>query len=75
MGDMELTCDWYERVMAFHRFWSVDDKIMHTDLSALNSVVMVDFDENVKMPCNEPAIAKKKSQIQEYVDYYNGSGV
>ncbi len=75
MGDMELTCDWYERVMCFHRFWSVDDKIMHTDLSALNSVVMVDFDENVKMPCNEPAIAKIKSQIQEYVDYYNGSGV
>lgn len=48
---------------------------MHTDLSALNSVVMADFDENIKMPCNEPAIAKKKSQIQEYVDYYNGAGV
>lgn len=61
--------------MAFHRFWSVDDSIMHTDLSALNSIVMTDFDENVKMPCNEPAIAKKKSQIQEYVDYYNGAGV
>lgn len=56
MGDMEPTCEWYEKVMAFHRFWSVDDKILHTDLSALNSVVMTDFDENVKMPCNEPAI-------------------
>lgn len=57
------------------RFWSVDDKIMHTDLSALNSIVMADFDENVKMPCNEPAIGKRISQIQEYVDYYNGAGV
>lgn len=75
MGDMEPTCDWYEKVLAFHRFWSVDDKVMHTDLSALNSVVMTDFDEIVKMPCNEPAIGKRKSQIQEYVDYYNGAGV
>ena len=57
MGDMEPTVQWYEKVMAFHRFWSVDDSILHTDLSALNSVVMTDFDENVKMPCNEPAIA------------------
>lgn len=61
MGDMEPTVEWYEKIMAFHRFWSVDDKIMHTDLSALNSVVMTDFDENIKMPCNEPAIGKRKS--------------
>jgi 4-hydroxyphenylpyruvate dioxygenase len=37
--------------------------------------VVADYDENVKMPQNEPAIGKRKSQIQEYVDYYNGSGV
>jgi 4-hydroxyphenylpyruvate dioxygenase len=43
--------------MGWHRFWSIDDKILNTDLSALNSVVMADFDENVKMPFNEPAIA------------------
>lgn len=36
---------------------------------------MTDFDENIKMPINEPANGKRKSQIQEYVDYYNGAGV
>jgi len=59
----------------FHRFWSVDDSIMHTDYSALRSIVVCDYDENVKMPINEPANGKKKSQIQEYVDYYHGPGV
>jgi len=63
MGDMEPTIEYYEKVLSWHRFWSVDDSLMHTDLSALNSVVVADFDENIKMPCNEPAIAKKKSQI------------
>jgi len=43
------------------RFWSVDDKTMHTDFSALNSIVMADFDENVKIPINEPAIGKRIS--------------
>jgi 4-hydroxyphenylpyruvate dioxygenase len=41
----------------------------------LNSIVVADFDETIKLPQNEPAIGKRKSQIQEYVDYYNGSGV
>jgi len=42
----------------------------------LKSIVVADFDEVIKMPQNEPAVGKKgKSQIQEYVDYYNGSGV
>lgn len=49
--------------------------MMHTDYSALRSVVMVDFDEKIKMPINEPAPGKRKSQIQEYVDYYAGAGV
>lgn len=67
--------EWYEKVLDFHRFWSVDDSIMHTDYSALNSIVVTDFDEKIKMPINEPAKGKKKSQIQEYVDYYVGAGV
>jgi len=47
-----------------------------TNFSSLKSIVVADFDEVIKMPQNEPAIGKKgKSQIQEYVDYYNGSGV
>jgi len=72
---MEPTADWYEKILSFHRFWSVDDSIMHTEYSALNSIVVADFDENIKMPINEPAPGKRKSQIQEYVDYYAGSGV
>lgn len=75
VGDMEPTAQWYEKYLSFHRFWSVDETIIHTEYSSLNSVVMADYDENIKMPQNEPANGKKKSQIQEYVDYYNGSGV
>jgi 4-hydroxyphenylpyruvate dioxygenase len=75
LGEMETVCQWYEKVLQFHRFWSVDDSIIHTEYSSLKSVVMTDFEENVKMPINEPAIGKKKSQIQEYVEYYGGSGV
>lgn len=47
---------------------------MHTEYSALRSIVVTDYDENIKMPINEPAVGKKKSQIQEYVDYYHGAG-
>lgn len=65
----------YEEKLGFHRFWSVDDKDINTEFSALRSIVMADESENVKMPINEPAAGKKKSQIQEYVDYYGGSGV
>jgi len=68
-------CNWYEKIMDFHRFWSVDDKQLHTDYSALRSIVMTDFDRMIKMPINEPAKGKKRSQIQEYVDYHGGAGV
>jgi len=62
-------------MLDFHRFWSVDDSIIHTEYSSLRSIVVTDFDENVKMPINEPAPGKRRSQIQEYVDYYAGAGV
>lgn len=62
--EMEPVVKFYENVFDFHRFWSVDDKIMHTEYSALRSIVVTDYDENVKMPINEPAAGKKKSQIQ-----------
>lgn len=62
-------------VLNMHRFWSVDDSVMHTDYSALRSVVIADPDEVIKMPINEPANGKRKSQIQEYVDYYGSAGV
>lgn len=74
-GEMNPQASWYEKVLQFHRFWSVDDSQIHTEYSALRSVVMADFDENIKMPINEPAKGKRKSQIQEYVDYYGGKGV
>lgn len=66
---------WYFDHLDFHRFWSVDDKQMHTEFSALRSMVMADWHETIKMPLNEPAEAKKKSQIQEYVEYHGGAGV
>lgn len=73
--EMEPTAQWYEKMLNFHRYWSVDDSIIHTEYSSLRSIVMADFDENIKMPINEPAPGKRKSQIQEYVDYYGGPGV
>uniref|UniRef100_A0A8D3E469 4-hydroxyphenylpyruvate dioxygenase n=1 Tax=Scophthalmus maximus TaxID=52904 RepID=A0A8D3E469_SCOMX len=65
----------YQRNLLFHRFWSVDDKQMQTEFSALRSIVVANYEETVKMPINEPAIGKRKSQIQEYVEYYGGPGV
>jgi 4-hydroxyphenylpyruvate dioxygenase len=72
---MESACEMYEKQLDFHRFWSVDDTQMHTEFSALRSVVMADFDEVIKMPINEPANGRKISQIQEYVNYNGGAGV
>jgi len=74
-GKMEEVSTWYEKMLDFHRFWSVDDKQVHTEYSSLRSVVMTDYDETIKMPNNEPAKGKRKSQIQEYVEYHGGAGV
>lgn len=73
--EMEPVAEWYVRCLRFHRFWSVDDSQIHTEYSALRSIVVTNYEETVKMPINEPAKGKKKSQIQEYVDYYGGGGV
>ena len=67
--------EWYKNMLDFHQFWSVDDKQIHTEYSALRSIVMTDYDRTIKMPINEPAKGKKKSQIQEYVEYHGGAGV
>lgn len=74
-GEMLDVERWYTEKLGFHRFWCVDDKQMHTEFSALRSVVMTDEEENVKMPINEPAKGKRKSQIEEFVEYYGGPGV
>ncbi|OXA38286.1 4-hydroxyphenylpyruvate dioxygenase [Folsomia candida] len=73
--EMEDVAKWYESTLMFHRFWSVDDTQIYTEYSALRSIVMTNWEETIKMPINEPAAGKKKSQIQEYVDYYGGAGV
>ena len=66
---------YYEKIFGFHRFWSVDDKQLHTDFSALNSTVVADSQERIKFPLNEPAQGKRKSQIEEYTDFYRSAGV
>ncbi|XP_031426004.1 4-hydroxyphenylpyruvate dioxygenase [Clupea harengus] len=73
--EMVPVVEWYQRNLLFHRFWSVDDKQLQTDFSALRSIVVANYEESVKMPINEPAMGKRKSQIQEYVEYYGGAGV
>jgi 4-hydroxyphenylpyruvate dioxygenase len=74
-NEMDSVVDWYKEKLGFIRFWSVDDKQIHTEFSALKSTVVCDVDENVKMPINEPAKGKKVSQIEEYVEFYGGAGV
>lgn len=74
-NQMEISAQWYEKKLQFHRFWSVDDSQIHTEYSALRSIVMTNYEETIKIPINEPAPGKKKSQIAEYVEYYGGAGV
>jgi len=72
---METWVKFYENVFDFHQFQSFDDKDISTEFSALRSKVMTDVSERIKIPINEPAEGKKKSQIEEYVQFYRGAGV
>ncbi|KAK9329892.1 Glyoxalase/Bleomycin resistance protein/Dihydroxybiphenyl dioxygenase [Lipomyces starkeyi] len=74
-NQMEDICEYYENALGFHRFWSVDDKDIFTEFSALKSIVMASPNDIIKMPINEPAIGKKKSQIEEFIEFYGGAGV
>ena len=74
-GEMEKVCDFYEKIFNWHRFWTVDDKDINTKYSSLRSIVMANDNEKIKMPINEPADGLKKSQIQEFIDYYETAGV
>lgn len=65
----------YEEVMGFTNILSFDDKDISTEYSALMSKVMSSGNGYVKFPINEPAEGKKKSQVEEYLDFYNGEGV
>lgn len=74
-GQMNTWVKWYEDVMGFENFLSFDDKQIHTEYSALMSKVMSNGNGRIKFPINEPAEGKKKSQIEEYLDFYEGAGV
>jgi 4-hydroxyphenylpyruvate dioxygenase len=74
-GKMNEWADWYSRVFGFERYISFDDKDISTEYSALRSVVMSDAKRLVKLPINEPAAGKGRSQIQEYLDFYGSAGV
>jgi 4-hydroxyphenylpyruvate dioxygenase len=74
-GEMDVWVKWYEDVMGFENFLSFDDKQIHTEYSALMSKVMSNGNGRIKFPINEPAKAAKKSQIEEYLDFYEGPGV
>ena len=74
-GEMDTWVKWYEEVMGFVNFLSFDDKQIHTEYSALMSKVMSNGNGRIKFPLNEPAKGKKKSQIEEYLDFYETPGV
>ena len=74
-GEMNQWVDWYEKVMGFANFLSFDDKQIHTEYSALMSKVMSNGNGRIKFPIDEPAKAAKRSQIEEYLDFYEGPGV
>ena len=65
----------YEDVMGFRNILTFDDKDISTEYSALMSKVMSNGNGFVKFPINEPAEGKKRSQVEEYLDFYNGEGV
>jgi 4-hydroxyphenylpyruvate dioxygenase len=73
-GEMNQWVKFYEDVMGFVNFLSFDDKQIHTEYSALMSKVMSNGNGRIKFPINEPAEGKKKSQIEEYIQFYEGSG-
>ena len=74
-GEMNTWVKWYEDVMGFVNFLSFDDKQIHTEYSALMSKVMSNGNGRIKFPINEPAKGAKRSQIEEYLDFYEGPGV
>lgn len=74
-NEMNIWVKWYEEVMGFVNFLSFDDKQINTEYSALMSKVMSNGNGRIKFPINEPAEGKKKSQIEEYLDFYGGPGI
>ena len=74
-NEMNTWVEFYAQVMGFAQLVGFDDKDISTEYSALMSKVMSNGNGRIKFPINEPAEGKKKSQIEEYIDFYNGAGV
>lgn len=75
LGEMNTWVNFYKEVLGFAQIVSFDDKDISTDYTALMSKVMSNGNGRIKFPINEPADGKKKSQIEEYLDFYEGPGV
>jgi len=75
LGDMDKWVKFYEDVMGFKLLLTFDDKDISTEYSALMSKVVSNGNGYIKFPINEPAEGKKKSQIEEYIEFYKGAGV
>ena len=75
LGKMNVWVDFYATVMGFRNLLTFDDKQISTEYSSLMSKVMANGNDRIKFPINEPAAGKKKSQIDEYLDFYHGPGV
>ena len=73
-GQMNTWVKFYDEVMGFAQIISFDDKDISTEYTALMSKVMSNGNGRIKFPINEPAKGRKKSQIEEYIDYYEGAG-
>jgi 4-hydroxyphenylpyruvate dioxygenase len=74
-NEMNKWVEFYAKVMGFTQLVSFDDKDISTEYTALMSKVMSNGNGRVKFPINEPAEGRKKSQIEEYIEFYNGAGV
>ena len=74
-NQMNVWVKFYEDVMGFRLYQTFDDKDISTEYSALMSKVMANGNGRIKFPINEPAEGRKKSQIEEYIDFYKGPGV
>lgn len=74
-GKMNHWVGFYERILGFSQILSFDDKDISTEYTALMSKVMSNGNGRVKFPINEPAVGKKKSQVEEYLDFYEGEGI
>lgn len=75
LGKMNYWVEYYSRVLGFFNLLSFDDKQISTEYSALMSKVMSNGNGRIKFPINEPAAGKKKSQVEEYLDFYGGPGI